>query len=228
MAKIRERDFDWASMDDVRSTFEQLLRTSSGLCTWIKGNKPRNDDSLIPFNFMACGVTYLEITRNTIPAPIQVVALCTRSVYELYLLARKVLPDPQERRRWLDETASDNVAVMESWYELVGASSPLAGTLRGQIDAFKSGIKVKGGDFLQKPSRIVDLAKEFGLEKEHKALFGLFSKLVHPSAFLINGWQHNKDQTLATSLILNLLDYADRLLQMIASHVGAPAELTRW
>jgi hypothetical protein len=115
---------------------------------------------------------------------------------------------------------------MEAWYDLVGASSPMA--LRAQIDAFKSGIKAKGGDFSQKPSRIVDLAKEFGLEKEHKALFGLLSKLVHPSAFLINGWQHNNDQTLATSLILNLLDYADRLLQTIASHVGAPAELIRW
>jgi hypothetical protein len=183
---------------------------------------------LIPFTFMACGVTYLEITRNTMPAPIQVVALCRRSVYELYLLARKVLPDPQERRRWLDETASDNAAVMEAWYELVGASPPLAGTLRVQIDAFKSVIKAKGGDLSQKPSRIVDLAKEFGLEKKHKALFGLFSKRVHPSAFLINGWQHNNDQNLATSLILNLLDYADRLLQTIASHVVAPAESTRW
>jgi hypothetical protein len=228
MAKIREREFEWASMDDVRSTFEQVIRTSSALCTWIKGNKPRNDDSLIPFNFLACCVTYLEITRNTIPAPIHVVALCTRSVYGLYLLARKVLPDPQERRRWLDETASDNVAVMEAWYEVVGASSPLAGTLRGQIDAFKSGITAKRGNFAQWPSRIVDLAKEFGLEKEHNALFGLFSKLVHPSAFLINGWQHNKDQTLGTSLILHLLDYADRLLQTIANHVGTPAEMTRW
>ncbi len=228
MAKIREREYEWASIEDVRSTFEQLIQTSSRLCTWIKSNKPRNDDSLTPFNFVACSVTYLEITRNAIPAPIQVVALCTRSVYELYLLARKVLPDAQERRRWLDETASDNVAVMEAWYELIGASSPLAGTLRGQIDVFKSSIKAKGINVLQKPSRIVDLAKEFGLEKEHKALFGLVSKLVHPSAFLINGWQHNKDQTMVTSLILNLLDYADRLLQTTANHVGAPAELTRW
>ncbi|MCI0380474.1 MAG: hypothetical protein L0215_23050 [Gemmataceae bacterium] len=215
-------------MDDVRSTFERLIRTSSGVCTWIKDNKPRTDDTLIPFNFLACSVTYLEITRNTMPAPIQVVALCTRSVYELCLLARKVLPDPQERRRWLDETASDNVSVMEAWYELVGVSSPLAGTLRGQIEAFKRGITSKGGDFSQRPSRIADLAKEFGLEKEHKALFGLFSKLVHPSAFLINGWQHNKDQTLATTLILNLLDYADRLLQLVGSHVGTPEEIVRW
>src|SRR5262249_22142085 len=162
---------EWASLDDVRSTFDQLIRTSSAVCTWIKGNKPRNKDSLIPFNFLACGVTYLETIRNTIPAPIQVGALCTRSVYELYLLARKVLPDPQERRKWVNETASDNVAIMEALYELV-ASSPLAGTVRGQIDALKRSFTAKGGDVSQRPSRIVDLAKEFGLEKEHKALFG--------------------------------------------------------
>jgi hypothetical protein len=85
MAKIREREFEWASMDDVRSTFEQLIRTSSGICNWIKGNKPRNDDSLTPFNFLACSVTYLEITRNTIPAPIQVVRqrLSSRSTERL-------------------------------------------------------------------------------------------------------------------------------------------------
>jgi hypothetical protein len=228
MTRIRDRKLDWASIDDVRSTFEQLIRTSSGVCTWIKDNKPRNDDILIPFNFLACGVTYLEITRNSLPAPIQLLALCTRSVYELYLLARKVLPDPQERRRWLDEMASDNVAVTEAWYELVGASSPLAGTLRAQIDALKRRIVARGGNFSQKPSRILDIAKEFGLEKEHKALFGLFSKLVHPSAFLINGWQHNKDETMTNTLVLYLLENADGLLQTTASHVGAPAELTRW
>jgi hypothetical protein len=228
MARIRERVFEWTSIDDVLSGFDRLIRTSSGVCDWIKSNKPRNDDSLIPFNFLACSVTYLEITRNAIPAPVQMLGLCTRSVYELYLIARKVLPDAQERRRWLDETVSDYVSVLEAWYEFVGASSPLANTLRGQIDQLKGRIKERGGDISQRPSRIAELAKDFGLEKVHKALFGLFSKLVHPSAFLINGWQHNKDQTIATTLIQTLLDYADQLLHLVGNHVGTPEEMLCW
>jgi hypothetical protein len=228
MAKIRDREFQLTSLDDMRATFDRLIRTSSGVCDWHKKNMPWNDDTLVSFNFLACSVTYLEIMRNTLPAPIQVFALCARSVYELYLLARKILPDAQERRRWLDETASDNVFVIEAFYDLVGGISPLAKTLREPIDEYKERLKALGGDLSQRPSRIGELAKEFGLEHEHKALFGLYSKLVHPSAFLINGWQHNKDQTMATTLILNLLGYADRLLLLVTNHVGAPEEMIRW
>src|SRR5262249_29263217 len=155
-------------------------------------------------------------------------ALATRSVYELYLRARKALSGKQELKRWLDETASDNAFVMEAFFELVGASSPLAGTLRQQIDAFKQMVISKGHDLSERPLGTADLAREFGLEKERKALFGLFSKLVHPSAFLVNGWQHNQAQTLARTLLLRLLDYADQLLHFVAVYAGIPQEVTEW
>jgi hypothetical protein len=228
MARTGEGGSGWSSFDDVRWPLDRRIRASSGVCGWIQRRQARADDTSVPLNFLACSVTYLEIARNALPAPIQVTALCTRAVYELFLLARKVLPDAQERRRWLHETASDNVSVMEAWRALAGRSSPAGKTLRGHIDSSGPQVAATDGNLSHWPSRLGELAREFGLEKEHTALIGLFSKLAHPSAFLANGWPQNKEQALATTLMLTLLDYADRLLRLVGDHVCAPEEMIRW
>lgn len=228
MARIQDRQLDWSSLDDVRATFNRLVQSSSAACDWLKANKPRNDETLAWFNFLACSVTYLEIARNSLPCPLQVLALCTRSAYELYLRAKKALSGEQALKQWLDEAASDNVFVLEAFVDLVGASSPLAGPLGQQIGDLKQIVARKGHEPLGRPLGTAELAKEFGLEREHKALFGLFSKLVHPSAFLVNGWQHSQDQTMATTLLVKLLDYADQLLQLVGSCAGIPQEVTSW
>src|SRR5262249_55429279 len=142
------------------------------------------------------------------PRPSRVLAFCTRSVYELYLIARKVLSDKDEISRWMNETASDNLTLMKALNELVGASAPTADDLRKVIEDFKQLCARAGLNTSQRPPRTADLAKEFGLEKEHKAFFALYSKLVHPSAFLVNSGQQNPSEVVAKSLLFALLDYA--------------------
>jgi hypothetical protein len=230
MATIREHAFEWASMDDVRATFTQLIQTSSSACDWIKKNKTRNSETLVAFNFLACSVTYLEIVRNSLPAPVQVLALCTRSAYELYLIARKVLSDKDEIARWLDETASDNLVMMAAFVEFLNAAKPLPADFRQAVDGFKDLCASAGLETAKKVTRVptASLAKEFGLDKEHTALFSLYSKLVHPSAFLVNCGQQNPSEQMGKTLLFALLDYADRMLNLVASFVGAPEVVTKW
>jgi hypothetical protein len=228
MTQIDVGASEWSSPEDVSRTFTRLIGAASAACEWLKNNKPRNDTALVEFNFLACSVTYLEIVRERLPCPIQLLALCARSEYELYLLAKKVFSSDLELRRWLSETASDNLALIEATSALLDHISQDHESAKQEIDAFQTMLRDRGLNENDQPRRLLDLAREFGLEVEHRALFKLYSKLVHPSAFLINGGQYNNDQTIATTLTLKTLEYADAVLRLVGRRTGVPDGIMAW
>ena len=138
MTKIDVGASGWNSHEDVARTFTRLIDAASGACNWLKANKPRNDATLAEFNFLPCSVTYLEIVRGNLPAK----SKCwhfVRSEYELYLLAKRAFSSDVELRRWLGETAADNLVVMEAVSTLV--TSENTQSTQHQIDAFKTTLR---------------------------------------------------------------------------------------
>src|SRR5579863_1801596 len=62
---------------------------------------------------------------------------------------------------------------------------PRVQVLRGELDRIE-GLKLKHKlpGLRRGDTQIAKLAREVGLEREHKSLFKIFSKLVHPTAYL--------------------------------------------
>jgi hypothetical protein len=67
-----------------------------------------------------------------------------------------------------------------------------------------------------------DVAKEVGLQDEHKAFYKLYSKLVHPSSFSVN-WP---DAALSTmyrdSMVGNMQVYAISMLEEMRTKANLP------
>lgn len=68
-----------------------------------------------------------------------------------------------------------------------------------------------------------NLAKKNGLQNEHKALFKLFSKLIHPSSYLVNDATASSDENFRI-LQMHAQLYALDTFSRIAKAVSLPPE----
>lgn len=63
-------------------------------------------------------------------------------------------------------------------------------------------------------------------EKEYEAFFKLFSKLVHPSSFLVNGTAKNAyGFPIRNALVIHLKLYAHDMLTRIRESLGVPDDV---
>jgi hypothetical protein len=76
-----------------------------------------------------------------------------------------------------------------------------------------------------KPLPVVTLAQEVGLEEERKSLFKMFSKLVHPSSYLVNSGNVMTDAQTRGVLLLHFQLYLCDLFKRATDAMGVPPEL---
>jgi len=85
------------------------------------------------------------------------------------------------------ETVDDHVELLRATIGIGEPGDPRVQILRSELDRLESlKLKHKLPDLRRGDTQIATLAREVGLEREHKSLFKIFSKLVHPTAYLVN------------------------------------------
>jgi hypothetical protein len=67
-----------------------------------------------------------------------------------------------------------------------------------------------------------EMAAALGRQSEHKAFFKLYSKLIHPSAYLVNGSADTWGAFIREALAINLQIYALDLLEKVRQSLGVP------
>jgi hypothetical protein len=227
---MKERLRDFVNFEgtsaEIVNRLSSLASAVGNMATWITSNRARDEEHLVIHNLLTALHPYVEIYRTNTSGPIPMLALCTRSAYELNVRVRLVLKSPDNIKAWMSEAADDRIDLLKAIIEVSDAENAATATLRGEILRCES-LKRKYNlpDVRKADTRLIVLATEVGLEDEHKALFKLFSKLVHPTSYLVNGGNALDDQQVRNVLLIHLQLYTIDTLKRVADKLVLPPEL---
>lgn len=154
---------------------------------WITTNTQRDEKSASLVAIAEAIAAFLDVAAQGTTSHISVLALATRNLFELNIRLRDILRSDKQLKRWQGEAVRDNVELLEGLMRLstTNENNQAKGVLRTEVERLQ-GLQQKYGlpDKGSPPTK--NLAVDVGLEDEYDALFKVFSKLVHPTSYLVN------------------------------------------
>ena len=179
----------FGTTEEVKKELKKLSDSLGRLCSYIRENLPRTGKNLVIHSII--GQSQAEIIRLSdlfpINPPNEILAWITRNLFELNLKLRYTLKNEESVDRFAYELAQDQIDIMEGVLELSeDPDDERVKRIRKQIGYHKTAMensKIKAK--LPYPTQV--LAREVDALKEYRALYKLYSKYVHPSAFLLLG-----------------------------------------
>ena len=192
------------SQIEFKQKLDELVIKARIINQWINENVQRSEKSVILMNLLTSISDYLQVTRDSLNLHISIIAISTRSIYELNVRIRSVLLNDEELKKWVSEAVTDKVQALEGILTLGHESENTheRAILRQEIARIQGLITKYGMPVIKNPENTGNLAKLVGLDAEHKALFKLFSKLVHPSSYMVN--DHQNAASIDTQKILQI------------------------
>lgn len=97
--------------------------------------------------------------------------------------------------------------------------------LEAEIERLKSIRDRHNLPTIKSPASAGQIAKEVGLSEEHKNLYKLFSKIVHPSSYLVNDYKNAASTEIKMILQIHAQIYALDSFSRICTHFDVPTEL---
>lgn len=135
---------------------------------------------------MLASIPYLDLAALHREGFVQVLAFCARNLYEIHLQSRYIQKDDACLNQWLAEAATDKIDMLEGILGLdPNNATEQHAILRAEINRMEQ-LLIINNLTKKKPYPIGSVAKDIGKEIEHKSLFKIFSKLLHPTSYLVN------------------------------------------
>ena len=115
---------------------------------------------------------------------------------------------------------------MEAIIGIAEASDPRTEIARTELRRIES-LKLKHElpDVPKGGTPVATLARVVKLEQEYKSLFKIFSKLVHPTAYLVNSGNVITDSQMRDVLFAHFQLYLLDLLGRVSDEMGVPPEV---
>lgn len=146
---------------------------------------PRVEKRAVAHAFVAAGLPYVAMARDNVAGLVHLLSFAARGLYELSLLAKAVFMRADGVAEWNRWFAKDKIDVLEALAGLDPTGNlPATRVIRDEIARLES-VAASMHVVPKKCPSVADLARHYGDSGEHRPLFGLLSKLVHPTAYLI-------------------------------------------
>uniref|UniRef100_B8HUC7 Uncharacterized protein n=1 Tax=Cyanothece sp. (strain PCC 7425 / ATCC 29141) TaxID=395961 RepID=B8HUC7_CYAP4 len=209
---------------DVQIRLSSMSNHFLKVCTWITENYKRTERSVTLFNLLSSSSAYLHVAATNLENHGSVLALCTRNLYELNLRVRHVLSSEQNMQSWQAEAFADKIQVLEGILQLETLSDNLEqkSLLRSEINRLQNVVKKYRLPNIKKIPTTSSIAEAVGKTNEYKAHFKLFSKLVHPSSYLVNSYPDAFSSEFERILQIHLQLYAFDLFHRICDDLSVP------
>lgn len=128
-----------------------------------------------------------EINRlSSKPFDVEEGARAVRSIFETSLIIRYVAASRENTVHWIATRVKEEGDILRASLTLEGADNNEAlDPIRDRIEEVDQYLREKG---MEKPKRLPrwsSLAESHGLKEDYRALYGVFSKYVHPSAWTL-------------------------------------------
>lgn len=225
--KLKDHVVDGSNLELIKS-IDKIIRKSRFIIRWEEKNLERTEISVLLVNILNSVCDYLEVTKLSINQHISVLALSTRSIYELNIRLR-TLSDGNERKKWASEAITDKAQTLEGILSLGTESENMQErlVLESEIARLKHLTTKYHLPTIKQPASTGNLAKTVAMEAEHKGLFKLYSKLVHPSSYLVNDYGNSASVENQKILQIHAQLYAHDTVSRICEHLAVPFEVSK-
>jgi hypothetical protein len=216
------------SEDDLRLALEHLQDKIILIMDWIDSNHTRTDESIALLNLLSSTSQYVNVFHTAIGNHISILALATRNLYELNLTSRSIIQSKTNLNNWNSEAITDKIQVLEGILGIQTASDlpEPKRILQAEISRLKE-IRTKHElPEIKKPASAGQIAKNLDSDEEHKSLYKLFSKIVHPSSYLVNDYQNSASIEIIIILQIQGQIYAHDTISKISKHLKVPEQLS--
>ncbi len=197
---------------------------------WVDVNCKRDEKTAALLNLLRSIAMYVEIYASNLSGTLEILALCTRSVFELNLRARMVLERADGLQRWIAEAVEERIETLEGFVRFAetGVASALYEKEVQRERQRLTDLKEKHDLPAEAKGRLQErqLAEMFHLEEDYDALYKLASKIVHPSSYLVNGRPHVDTNDMRNVLLITLQLKARDSLARIGIDLGIPDTVT--
>ncbi len=214
----------YGNSEEIEKALQEIRKNFLETTKWIRVNIERSQKNLVLHNFLFSSIPYIDIAASNYSGLVQILAFCARNLYEIHLQSRYVQRDEKSLQQWVAEAATDHIDILEGFLGLDPSN------LVGQNDILQSEISHKK-DLLKKhnleqkrPYPISKVAADLSKKDEHKSLYKVFSKLLHPTSYLVNSSPEEiQNPEMRNLLIIHIQLYAWDIVGSIRNTVGFPA-----
>lgn len=214
---------------ELKSNLDKIIKKCRFINRWIEKNIHRTEKTVVLYNLLRSTADYLELAKSSLSFHISALALSTRSIYEINVRVRSIIEVQEDLKKWQSEAVTDKVQVLEGVLLLASGSENLNEQyiLKQEIERLKGLATKYELPLVKQPIGTGSLAKTVGLEDEHNALFKLYSKLVHPSSYLVNDYNGASSNENQKTLQIHAQLYAHDSISRICEELGVPFEVSK-
>lgn len=214
---------------ELKNNLDNVAEKCRLLIIWIEKNIDRTERSVVLCNLLIATADYLDLTKSSLNFHISAIAISTRSIYEINIRLRSIIADQESLKKWQSEAVTDKVQALDGILLLANYSDNTAekNILKQEIERLNGLITKYSLPTIKQPISTGNLAKTVGLENEHNALFKLYSKLAHPSSYLVN--DYNSAASIENRKILQIHTqlYAYDSISRICKALEVPSEVSK-
>lgn len=209
-----------SSFKDIAKNIKKINDNYKRVLSFARGAKniERTNKNVALVN-IASGVNRcLNLINNNISVSydISLVALCTRNIFELNIRARAILDSDTAVNIWMEELAMDKKQIYDAILTIADERhSKQVDILENAKLEIKKLLDKHGLKEINRPETVKSLSENVGLMDDYNILFKLFSKLLHPTSYLINDFDDASSLNNFNILIIHLQLYSVDLLERL-------------
>lgn len=216
-------------IEDKRAIVKNLKKISKQfikITSWMEGSTEFKTSGLFRSKYLIAksAIDFVDITINNIDSHVSILALCTRNIYELNLRINHISENDENLKKWLAESIQDEIDIYEGILQLERVHNKHDHIVQNEISRLKS-LADKHSLELKKFSSTGSIASDLNERNEYNAVFKLFSKLVHPTSYLVNKKQSTETLATFNFLIVHNQLYSQMILQTLHESTKCPEEI---
>lgn len=117
--------------------------------------------------------------------PIELLALSVRNTFEILLRLLHIIESDGNLQAWRTEAFTDQIQIYEAMLTLPGPENAKS-VIQDEVERVRQQADARGLSPGPRPLMMRDLVKGTKYKQEYEAFYKLYSKLIHPSAWLVN------------------------------------------
>ena len=194
---------------------------------WIPNHIERTAKAVILHRLLWAAANYLHIASENVDGHVSALALATRNLYELRLRTEYMIAFPANFSTWQAEVATDKIELLEGILGIQknGENPEKHAVLKEEIVKIRQLLNKHSLKELKSIPSTASIAKELDKKDEHKSLFKLFSKLVHPSSLLVNDYDNFATQEAYQILQVHCQLYAWDIFTRTCNALAVPEDV---
>jgi hypothetical protein len=129
----------------------------------------------------------LELLKKHLEDPIEISASVCRTVFEINVVFRYCLSSNERLNAYADQAATDEISIYKSIKQLAEEDTDPNNLklLDDHMNQIRAVMMKHGRDLKPERATTYQMAKEIGLGDEYDAMYGIYSKYVHASAWFV-------------------------------------------